>query len=481
MIKWRSAYNLFRLVYQLLQLIYKLNRRVTNLEAKLAELENQKSKNSQNSSKPPSSDGLHKPKPKSQRTKSGKKQGGQTGHAGATLEFISTTETPVRHSPDTCEHCLKSLLSGTVKKTERRQQIEIETIKTHVTEHHADTIECPHCGKLTQAKFPVVVGGPVSYGPQIQALALYLMNAQLIPYKRVTEIFKDCLNLPISQGTLFKMQQRGAAALKPINDEIRAYLVNSAVVNFDESGMRCAGGLSWVHVATTPEVTSYHVSTKRGQVAMAEQNVLPELKGIAVHDHWKSYFDYTCQHSLCNIHHIRELTYLGEDLNEPWAIEMRTLLKAMSHTVNMAKAAGETELPETIINPMVALYTTILQAGTAYHAKLSPLPKKGIRGKPKQRLGKNLIDRLMNKQDETLRFLYDFTVPFTNNLAEQDIRMIKVKQKISGCFRTKNGAEMFCGVRSYLSTARKNSINLLYALQLAYSQPPTLAMLKLHG
>ncbi len=222
-------------------------------------------------------------------------------------------------------------------------------------------------------------------------------------------------------------------------------------------------------------MTHYEVHAKRGLEAMRDIGILPTFNGIAVHDHLKSYFDFSCRHALCNSHHLRELTFVEEDQKEAWALEMKTLLQTMCHTVDVCKQSSLTVVPCAKIEDLKAQYRAILEKGFAYHEQLAPLPRKGKRGKQKQRPGKNLLDRLKDNETETLLFLHDFAVPFTNNLAEQDIRMIKVKQKISGCFRTIHGAEMFCRIRGYLSTARKNGINLLHTLQLATSKPPTLA------
>ncbi len=223
-------------------LILILFQRINELEAEVASLKSQLSKNSHNSSKPPSSDGLTKPKlTKSQRAKSGRKAGGQKGHTGITLQPVENPDEIIRHTPETCDHCGKSLQEVPPLTTERRQQFEIPPVKVHITEHQADSVQCPHCGKETCAKFPEGVSASISFGPRVQSLALYLMNQQLIPYDRVVEFFRDCLNLPISAGTLFAIQQRCFDTLEPINEEIKQNLLGAQVVNFYESGLRCKG------------------------------------------------------------------------------------------------------------------------------------------------------------------------------------------------------------------------------------------------
>jgi transposase len=457
-------------------LIFMLIQRITELEAEVASLKSQLNKNSHNSSKPPSSDGLTKAKlTQSQRVKTNRKVGGQKGHIGTTLEPVENPDETIRHTPETCAHCGKSLHGVPPQATERRQQFEIPPVEVYVTEHQGDTVQCPHCGEETSATFPEGVTASISFGSRIQAMALYFLNQQLIPYDRVVELFRDCLNLPISAGTLFAIQQRCFDTLKPISEEIKQNLVGADVVNFDESGLRCEGELKWLHSAGSPTLTHYEVHAKRGLDAMRDIGILPIFNGTAIHDHWKSYFEFACGHALCNSHHLRELTFIGEEQKEDWALKMKALLQTMCHAVDVHKQSGKTAVPRAELNTLKAQYRAILAKGFAYHDPLLPLPRKGKRGKQKQRPGKNLLDRLRINEKETLLFLHDFTVPFSNNLAEQDIRMIKVKQKISGCFRTVQGAEMFCRIRGYLSTARKNGLNLLHSLQLATIKPPTLA------
>ncbi len=298
-------------------LILGLLQRINELETEVASLKSQFNKNSHNSSKPSSGDGFRKPKlTKSQRRKSKRNCGGQSGHVGITIKPIENPDEIIRHTPETCDHCGESLQGLPPQTTERRQRVEIPPIKAHVIEHQVDSVRCPNCNELTCAKFPEGVTAPMSYEPRIQSMALYLMDQQLIPYERVVDLFHDCLNLPISAGALFSFQQRCSNALESISKEIKQSLIDATVVNFDESGLRCEGSLKWLHTAGSQLLTHYEVHSKRGLDAMREIGVLPFFKGTAIHDHWKSYFDFLCRHALCNGHHLRELTFIEEDQKE---------------------------------------------------------------------------------------------------------------------------------------------------------------------
>ncbi len=452
--------------------------RIHELEAEVINLKGQINKNSSNSSKPPSSDGFFKPKlTKSQRIKSGKKPGAQNGHKGSTLKMVEIPDDIIRHTPQNCSHCQNPLFESPIVSTKRKQVFEIPPMKIHITEHQLNVVKCTKCHKETCASAPEGITSTVNYGYGLQSLALYMMNQQLMPYERLTEFFRDCLNITISKGTLFSIQQRGCDNLEPINQEIKKALISSGVVHFDESGIRCDGALHWLHVASSSLLTSYDVHARRGKEAINDIGILPLFNGIAVHDHFKSYFDFLCKHALCNTHHLRELIFIAEEKHEIWAKDMKDLLREIYIAVDIYKKSGRKVAPDNVIKKFEAQYKIILNKGFAYHNKLPILPRTGKRGRLKQRPGKNFLDRLKKKQAETLLFLHDFSVPFTNNLAEQDIRMIKIKQKISGCFRTIYGAQMFCHLRGYISTSRKNGINILQALKLATINPPSLSSL----
>jgi len=445
--------------------IHQLQTRVHDLEARL-------SKNSSNSSKPPGSDGLKKPKPKSLRGKSGKKPGAQQGHAGKGLMQVENPDVIVTHSPTSCNGCGVNLnqVDGTC--VERRQVFDIPQPKIEVTEHQALQKQCPCCGELSRAVFPDTIRGPVQYGERLQALTAYFAHQHFIPVDRTCQIFEDVFGVPIAPGTCSNIDERLFRQLESFESSLKAYLLASQVLHFDETGMRCEKKLRWVHVASSQLATLYTIHVKRGQEAMDEADILPQFQGTGIHDHWFPYFAYEqITHGLCNAHHLRELTFIHEQEREEWAGRMKDLLIFAKNEVEKHLDLGE--LPQEILFQVEETYAQIITSGFEYHALLPPLPK-AKRGRQKQRDGKNLLDRLEEKRSCVLRFMYDFSVSFTNNQGEQDIRMVKLKQKISGSFRTFMGGEIFCRIRSYISTARKQGWNIWDALAEAIKGYPRL-------
>lgn len=449
--------------------IEKQQARIQKLEERVHELEVRLAKDSSNSSKPPSSDGMKK-QPKSLRESFGKKVGDQPGHVGRGLPQIDNPNSVINHTPTACSGCGSDLSNEGATCVEKRQVFDIPQPITHVTEHRSFEILCPFCGKTTKAEFPENVKGPVQYGERIKGLIAYFSHQHFIPVERVCEIFEDVFGLSISAGTCVKVEERLFKMLDAFEQNLKAHLLASGVLHFDESGMRCEKKLHWVHVTSSQFATLYVPHNKRGQEAMNEIGILPQYTKIAVHDHWFPYFSFDqVNHGLCNAHHLRELTFVHEQEKEEWAKEMKDLLIHAKQEVGKHLEHGK--LPKKILEEVESAYTEIITAGMQYHSRLPPLPK-NKRGRQKQRVGKNLLDRLNEKRTCVLRFMYDFSVPFTNNLGEQDIRMIKLKQKISGCFRTSKGAEIFCRIRSYLSTARKQGWNVWDALSDAIKGVP---------
>lgn len=431
-------------------------------------LEGLLSKNSKNSSKPPSSDGFRKPK--SLRKTGERKTGGQHGHKGTTLNQVGNPDVIVTHKVELCETCLTSLVDVPSLDFERRQEFDLPKIEPLVTEHLAEIKMCPHCGCQTKGKFPESITQPVQYGPRVKATASYLSHYQLLPYARLQELFEDVFKLPLSEGTLFNLTKGCYKKLEEYETHIKQMLISSPVVHFDESGLRVRQELNWLHVASTETLTHYEMHKKRGQEAMDDMGILPDFKGIAVHDHWKPYFHYGKKHGLCNAHHLRELTYHEEQYSQLWAEKLKELLVEIKREVDAHKAAGDLRISPERLSYFSRKYNQILREGLKEIPPVHQGEKK--RGKPKQHPAKNLFDRLRGFKRETLAFMYDFTVNFTNNRAEQDIRMIKVKQKISGCFRSHQGSEMFLRARGYISTARKNALNPLDALTDAFKGIP---------
>ncbi len=433
------------------------------LEIKVHELEARLSKNSSNSSKPPSSDGLQKPpKTTSQRGKSGKKPGGQKGRNGKTLNQVANPNHVVTHSPESCHGCGHDLTNVEEADFEKRQVFEIPQPKIEVTEHRAEIKKCPCCGGFSKGLFPDNVSAPVQYGERVQALAAYFSNQHLLPVDRLCQIFEDVFDISLSPGTCSNIDKKLFKHLKSFVINLKAYLLAAVVLHFDETGIRCNKKLHWIHVASFERATFYGIHTKRGQEAINEFDILPQFRGTAIHDHWFPYFAYDqILHGLCNTHHLRELTYVHEQEKEEWAEKMKKLLIKAKKIVEEHREKKFLPLNEK--QAIENEYAEILSEGFEYHKKLPQLPR-GKRGRQKQRVGKNLLDRFKGKQACVLRFIYDFDVPFTNNQGEQDIRMVKLKEKISGCFRIIQGGQIFCRIRSYISTARKQQWKILDAL-----------------
>lgn len=447
--------------------------RMKELEARLQELEGRLAQNSRNSNRPPSSDWqppsfapAHRTQ--SLRGKSGKRPGGQVGHEGATLEMSGHPTSVVIHEVTRCRSCGHGLRSHPADSVKRRQVREIPALQIEVIEHRGDLKTCPKCGVETEAEFPGEVSQKAQYGPRLGALAAYLIHGQFLPVERTEEFFREVFGQSLSGGFLSSLSQRAFQNLEQTEDVIQSALLQSEVVHFDESGMRCEKKGFWLHEASTEAWTYYGISPKRGGEAMEEMGILPRFSGIAVHDHWWPYFGFTgCTHALCNVHHLRELTYTAEVLRESWAQGMKDLLKEIHVKVERSREREKQGLSPYLRRKFEEAYDRLLLKGEQYHnleELVHPLPQLG-RGRKKQRPGRNLLDRLQNQRKETLAFMYDLRIPFTNNQAERDIRMCKLKQKISGCFRSLSGAKAFCRIRSYLSTARKQGLSALEALQ----------------
>ena len=350
---------------------------------------------------------------------------------------------------------------------------DLPPLQVEVSEHRAERKCCPDCGQLNAAEFPAAVTQPVQYGPRLQAVAAYLRNYGLLPYQRTAELFADLFSIPVSVGTLVTINERCGERLSGINEQLRAALRAQPVVCFDETGMSIGGELHWLHVASTELLTYYQGHAKRGREAFAAIAILPDCGGTAVHDNWQSYFGYSCGHGLCNGHHLRELTFIHEQYGQDWAPALIELLVAIKGAVGAAVQEQRPQLPKSVRERFVAAYHRIINAGL--QANPAPpeapgSPKK--RGRKKQSKARNLLLRLASRWRQVLAFMDDFGVPFDNNQAERDLRMMKVQQKISGTFRSAAGAVAFCRTRSYISTIRKNGLNVLEALTSVFDGHP---------
>ncbi len=457
-------------------------------EHRITHLENRLTKNSHNSHKPPSSDGLaKKSKKKSSRQKSGKAPGGQPGHPGTTLHLVDQPETVVRHDPTDCAGCGASL-DGVEEEVgfERRQVHDVPPlVALDVTEHRAFGKVCPVCQSTTNGSFPKGVTRSVQYGERLKALCVYFQEYQLLPFARTRELLLDLFGAAPSEGTLDNALAECHVGLFGVEEAIKHAIIESNVLNVDETGMRIGAKTQWVHQAGTEELTFYAHHRKRGREAMEAIGVLPEFGGTSVHDCFSSYFTYTsCAHALCNAHLLRELAAVHEQEDakkrrrQQWSGGMIELLREIKATVDQAREAGKHRLEDEKREDFEARYAQLVAEGLKANPPPPPLPGKKKRGRRKQSPAKNLLDRFDKHRESVLRFMKDFSVPFDNNLAERDLRMVKVRQKISGCFRSLQGASRFCRIRGYISTLRKQGAHVLSALQSVFSGEPYMPRLR---
>lgn len=450
-------------LWPLRALVVDLSAQVADLTARVTELQGRLAKNSRNSSKPPSSDGLNKPKPKSLRPVGEKSTGGQPGHAGHTLKRVASPDRIETHAPAShCDVCQRPLSTAVVVET--RQVFDLPPLRCEVTEHQVLQTQCT-CGKVHLGRFPAAVTAPVQYGPRSKAAVVQLTHHHMLPLARTGELMGDLFGLPMSDATVLAIQAEAQVRLAPTVAAMGEALTAAPVAHADETGMRVAGKIHWLHVLVTPLLTWLGAHPKRGRQAFDACGLLMVFAGTLIHDGWKPYRELACQHGLCNAHHLRELTYVFEQLGQAWAKCLIDLLVAACHEV----AATGAPLPAGRIAHYREAYDRILTTGEAANPRAPP---SGKRGRTKQSKALNLIDRLRLYADDVWRFMTDAGVPFTNNLGEQAIRMPKVKQKVSGGFRTAGGLETFCTIRSYLATLHKQGMNLFTALTLTFQGAP---------
>ena len=464
--------ELIRMLWPLQQQVAGLMAQVVVMQDRIKQLEGRLALNSKNSSKPPSSDGLNKPAPKSLRVAGQKPTGGQKGHPGSTLCQATQPDNIVVHGvPDQCQACQRSLPFSYVSET--RQVFDLPSLRFEVTEHHAMQAICS-CGQVHTGEFPVGVNAGVQYGPRAQAAMVHLNQNHAVSVQRTATLMQDFFGLPVSQATVIKANQTGAEILRPTVQGIGQGAVSSAVLHADETGIRVAKKLHWLHVLATDTLTWLGCHPKRGGEAFQSLALLQQFKGVLVHDGWMPYKALECQHALCNAHHLRELTYLLEEQGQAWAGDMIEVLTQANHLDNVSCDYGQTpnyDAPkyQTQVRDLRHLYDAILaQALVDNPIALS----NGKRGRPKQSKATNLIGRLRDYSDDVWRFMTQANVPFTNNLAEQAVRMPKVKQKVSGCFRTPQGAQTYCVIRSYCATMHKQGANIFDSLVAAFKGAP---------
>ena len=457
---------------ELIETLQKTNSEQTEiikaLKDEVARLTERIHKNSRNSSKPPSTDGLEKPNPVSLRKKTGKKQGGQEGHNGVHLMAFGEPDHVEPHMPSGCEGCFYfQECMGKACIAESRKVIDV-SVEIEVTEHRALEIECPLHRDLRRGTFPENVRGPIQYGEELQALVVSLNTVGALGINRIHEIQGNVFQVPLSTGVISNIVHRCAESVTAVVTNIADKVAGSALSHFDETGLRVDGKLWWVHDASTSKYTYLAISRKRGAKGMNEIGILPRFRGIAIHDCWAPYWKYPdlLFHGICNAHITREL--LGVTENHPeqlWATSFKELLEEMKLVRDKAVAKGQEKLSDYYHNKFSRRYDEIITAGLEMNPIQEPVGKK--RGRPKRGKIRALIERLQNKKEAVCLFIKNFAVPFTNNQAEQDIRIIKVKSKVSGGFRTDQGARDYLKIMSYVGTAKKNNVNVHEAIRQA--------------
>ena len=463
-----ALYALFQTLWTRLAALEEQN---AHLLERVQELEARSSKNSRNSSKPPSSDGFHKPKPCNLRQKTDKRAGGQPGHPGHTLELVDDPDHTLVYAPTTCAGCGGSLENVPALRKDRRQVFELPPLKLAVTEHQALSCVCPHCNTLNVGAFPEEVAHPTQYGPQMLGLCVYLSQYQLLPLARSQQLLMDLFGQSPSQGTFTAAIAMCSRRLEPVQTALKAALLHVPVLHSDETGVQVETQLHWIHVAATSTLTFYAHHAKRGREAFTAIGILPYFGGTSVHDSLASYHapTYPCTHSLCNAHLLRELLGLFETLQQTWPQRMSTLLRSLKRAKEFAQSQGKSALDPVLLLRYQTVYRQIVLRGLAQN----PAPTRtGQRGRPANGVCRSLLLRLEKREDAVLRFALDFAVPFDNNQAERDLRMIKVQQKVSGCFRSTDGADHFCRIRGYISTMHKQGRGILSALRSVFMGNP---------
>lgn len=446
------------------------------LAERIQKLEDQLAKNSRNSGKPPSSDGYDQPAPKSLRKRHRRKSGGQVGHRGETLKMVEHPDHVQIHRVKECAHCGHPMTGRKAIRHEKRQVFDVPPRKIEVTEHRAEIKTCPCCGTATRAQFPSEINQAVQYGAGLKSQMVYLNVEQHIPLERTCDLLEEFYDHRPSEGTIVTTCAEAAQKVEKTNEAVREHLVkHEPVAHFDETGMMVNGILNWLHTASTLRLTCYAMHAKRGCEAMNEINILPRFQGRAIHDDLAAYFQYELEHGLCNAHHLRTLLFLWERYPQKWIEPLKDLLLKIKAKVDTAKQSQRTALSARQRDRFTREYEQWVAKGL----RANPPPqedsrKPGQRGRLKQTPARNLLLRLRDHKQAILAFMHDFNVPFDNNQAERDLRMMKVKQKVSGGFRSTQGAQNFCQIRAYLSTARKNGMKALASLRLAFDHQPFL-------
>jgi transposase len=428
------------------------------LELKVAELEERLNQNSTNSSKPPSSDGYKKPSPVSLRKKSGKKPGGQYGHPGHGLKIGGEIKRRVEIKPETCPCCGNDLGGQEGKRVESRYEHEIPEVVVETTRYDVYERRCPCCGTVSRGELPERIRGTQQYGPRLRAYMVMLLQYGMVGMRRLKIILAALFGLRISEGTIASTMGRCAGRLGEAVGAIKGAVIRSPVVHFDETGMRNRGVLWWLHTASTGRFVYLQIHPKRGKEGMEANGILAVFRGVAVHDCLKSYWAYLCLHALCNAHLLRELVGIEENRGQGWAKGMIELLLEMKDVVRKYRESGKRGLSAYYIQKFSGVYDKLVRAGQ--RANPVAVKAEGKRGRTKQSKGRLPVDRLKEYKEEYLRFSRDFDVPFDNNQAERDFRIAKVKQKVSGGFRSDEGARAFAAIQTFIQTIHKHHLSI---------------------
>jgi len=436
-------------------ILLKTDERISKLEARLG-------MNSTNSSKPPSSDNKLTKKSKDKKSNAKASRGGQSGHLGKTLMQREEPDTIEMLRPAVCEACHHNLADQKSSKMIKRQVFDTPSLALTVTEYQSHTLICPCCQHKNSTAFPKGINAPTQYGVNLQSFVGYLSTHQMVPYERISELIEDLFGHQLSKGSIITMLHKIHEGCEKSEAQIKTLLHQGDLLHCDETGMRIKGRLHWMHVASSAALTYYHLSASRGREAMDAMGILSGYRGNAIHDHWSAYKHYDCAHTFCNAHHLRELQGVIDTEQRYWATLMHRLVLRMNKEVNQALIESKTSLSPPLLKELEDQYDTITSDALRLYQKMAP-PKGQSRHK--QSKGKNLLDRLIRYKTETLRFMYDFRVPFTNNQAERDLRMIKVKEKISGTLASQRGGAYFARIRGYISTVKKQGGRVLEELR----------------
>jgi len=445
------------------RMMAKLIVKLQALQDRVDELERRLGLNSNNSSKPPSTDSPFIPKPKTA-SNAKRKAGGQKGHEGKNLKMVEHPDVVIVSSPGICSGCGASLADTHSSLAASRQVFDLPVLKIEVSEYQVHTKKCPCCKAISKGSFPQDITAPTQYGKRFDAAISYLSVHQMLPYERITQVMEDLFGHSISEGVILNALSRVETHLSSFNAITKEALLQSAVIHADETGINVRGKLHWAHIALSQSAAECLLHSKRGADAIKQMDILPNYKGIAVHDHWKPYesINGAFEHAFCNAHHLRELNRVTQQDHQLWSNDMSKLLLSANQKVTHAKTNGRDALSPRMIKQFNIRYDTVVKSAGVYHTVSQK--ETGKRGRVKQTFAKNLLDRLIKYKDETLRFATNFNVPFTNNAAERGLRMMKVKEKISGCFMSQKGGRIFMNIYAYILTVKKNGINIMQAL-----------------